>query len=201
MKAELHFGRHISDDRLEEYAFGRLCDPELSAVEEHLLVCEECQALLAGVDEWIGLMKEAGKSSGSPPPVAAPRRWGYVAALIAAGLAVFFLIPSKAVNSEPVDLVAMRGPQMAHVHAGNAAELRIELPDLADGEYRIEVVDSLGRAVWTGAVRAEGRRIRVSEPKPLRAGVYWVRLYTSAGKLMREFGLESEAGDHASRLS
>ena len=48
---------HITDDDLELYALDRLADA--AAVEEHLLVCEECRARLVGGDEYVGPMRAA----------------------------------------------------------------------------------------------------------------------------------------------
>jgi hypothetical protein len=41
---------HISEDRLEHYSMGKLSENELPPIEEHLLLCELCQALLTEVD-------------------------------------------------------------------------------------------------------------------------------------------------------
>jgi hypothetical protein len=50
---------HPTTEAFEEYAFKRLSDADTEALEEHLLVCEECQTSLAEVDEYILLMKQA----------------------------------------------------------------------------------------------------------------------------------------------
>ena len=50
---------HPTTEAFEEYAFNRLSEADTGALEEHLLVCEECQASLAEVDEYILLMKQA----------------------------------------------------------------------------------------------------------------------------------------------
>ena len=51
---------HISGDDLELYAMERLPESDTAPVEEHLLVCEECQARLAGVDVYVRAMRAAG---------------------------------------------------------------------------------------------------------------------------------------------
>ena len=43
---------HISEDTLERYAMNQLPDAELAPVEEHLLVCTDCQDRLAGIDRF-----------------------------------------------------------------------------------------------------------------------------------------------------
>jgi hypothetical protein len=40
--------RHFSDDDFELYALDRMAEADAAPVEEHLLVCEECGARLAG---------------------------------------------------------------------------------------------------------------------------------------------------------
>jgi hypothetical protein len=45
------FEQHCTDDAIELYALGRL-PPELIALEEHLLVCKQCQDALQGDDAF-----------------------------------------------------------------------------------------------------------------------------------------------------
>jgi anti-sigma factor RsiW len=48
---------HVTEQLLEEYVFSRLESSEANCVEEHLLICERCQATLAGIDEFIGALR------------------------------------------------------------------------------------------------------------------------------------------------
>ncbi len=48
---------HPTEDLLEEYSFGRVVEPELAPLEEHLLDCTLCQDRLLAVDEYTALMK------------------------------------------------------------------------------------------------------------------------------------------------
>lgn len=41
---------HSSDERLEKYSLDRLPESSLAAVEEHLLVCEQCRARLEEIE-------------------------------------------------------------------------------------------------------------------------------------------------------
>lgn len=43
---------HVSADEIELYSLDRLSEPELSRVEEHLLVCERCRRRLADEDRF-----------------------------------------------------------------------------------------------------------------------------------------------------
>jgi Putative zinc-finger len=192
LKARLNFGPHISEDRLEEYAFARLPEAETAVVEEHLLVCDACQECLGDIDQYVPLMKVA---LAEPLVPKKKRRWtpfvvaGSIAAALVAGLGI--AMTKRVAPSETVDLVALRGPGSGLVHAGNSAVFRIESPDLADGPYRLEIVNASGTPIWSGATQASGGRINAAEPKSLKPGQYWVRLYSLSGLLLREFGLES----------
>ena len=194
MQTKLNIGPHLSEEILEEYAFERLGERQLAPVEEHLLVCEDCRQLLAGVDQYIRLMKNSSGTLAPETPQRRARPWRYAASgAIAAGLALAFYLapPEPSIISESVSLVALRGAEMAHIHAGHAADFRIALNDLPDAEYRITIVDSHGRLVWSGPAESAERKLRVREPKALSSGIYWIRLYSSDGELMREFGLDS----------
>ena len=46
---------HISDEQLAQYSEGRLVEPQLGEVEEHLLICEQCCARLTEFDDTWGL--------------------------------------------------------------------------------------------------------------------------------------------------
>ena len=59
MEALFSIQGHPTTDAFEEYAFKRLSEADTEALEEHLLVCPECQTSLAEVDQYILLMKQA----------------------------------------------------------------------------------------------------------------------------------------------
>jgi anti-sigma factor RsiW len=54
---------HITCDELELYPMERLPESDTAPVEEHLLVCEECQARLADFDVYVRAMRAAMRSS------------------------------------------------------------------------------------------------------------------------------------------
>ena len=43
---------HASDERLEQYALGSLEEPLLGEIEEHLLLCSQCQEHLKAIDAY-----------------------------------------------------------------------------------------------------------------------------------------------------
>jgi hypothetical protein len=67
LKKRRDVGCHLSEEILEEYAFGRTLEQELIRIEEHLLVCETCQELLTGLEEFILIFKAAAAPWPTPP--------------------------------------------------------------------------------------------------------------------------------------
>jgi hypothetical protein len=84
---------------------------------------------------------------------------------------------------------------MARARAGTPIGIVIDTTDLDDPHgLRIELVDAAGKHVWNGEAREPegGTRISAQIENRLGAGVYWIRLYSSSGDLLREFGLRVE---------
>ena len=50
---------HISDDSLEQYSLDTLHESDLSVVEEHLLICADCQDRLKATDTYLTAMRSA----------------------------------------------------------------------------------------------------------------------------------------------
>lgn len=48
---------HVDEEGLERYAMGTLRDEETAAVEEHLLLCPDCQNKLAELDEFLRALR------------------------------------------------------------------------------------------------------------------------------------------------
>ena len=53
----LDAGKHVDAEALEQYAMGTLPEAEMACVEEHLLVCPDCQDELADVDAYLRLIR------------------------------------------------------------------------------------------------------------------------------------------------
>ena len=220
---------HATEELLEEYSFGRICEPQLGWLEEHLLICPQCQSELDDIEEYKILMKAglasfeserlaaAGSAAsparpGSPVGVwsslrkalslyfASPRFPGtknllFAAVLfVLAGAVVTWRMESSVALAPvaTVRLIALRGGEgdVARAPSGHRLELVFGRTDLAaDLFYRAEVVDASGHQIWNGNVRIADQSLSILVAGPLRAGAYWVRLYTSTGQLLREFGL------------
>jgi hypothetical protein len=115
--------------------------------------------------------------------------------LVVAGTTMAWRIqssPAAMATVATIRLIALRGGEgdVAHVPSGRPLELVFGRNDLAaDLSYRAEVVDASGRRMWNGNVRIAEQSLSIRVDRPLAAGAYWVRLYTSTGQLLREFGL------------
>ena len=53
--------RHLCDDDLELYAFGRLPEDAIPAFEQHLLICASCQDRMAETDADVQAMQAAAR--------------------------------------------------------------------------------------------------------------------------------------------
>jgi hypothetical protein len=182
---------HPTEDDFESYAFHRLSDTETANIEEHLLICELCQSKFAQTDEYIRLMKAATSEyvteHGGRLPFL-PRDHGLRRNAIAAAILLLgcltTLVSWRAPLGEPKTVVlnAYRGTA-SEAPAGRPLDLVIDLKDVRPAAgYRVEIVDATGQRIWSG-----GTPVRIT--KGLLPGVYWVRLATDTGELLREFGL------------
>jgi hypothetical protein len=50
---------HPDEEALESHALGKARGAKLARIEEHLLVCADCQKRLAELDEFVGAIREA----------------------------------------------------------------------------------------------------------------------------------------------
>jgi hypothetical protein len=201
------FHSHPTEVTWEKYAFGRLSDQEAATVEDHLLVCESCQASLQEVTEYIQLMKAGTASFHSAPadPIvggwrrfrrsaAQPaRRVVWITGLAAICLALW-LPNSSPPSLEPVSvtLASFRGDEVAiaHAPARKPLDLSISATDVPTAtEYRLIVVTSSGKQVWTGTPYASGGMLSVHLAQGLESGPYWIRLYAGESEIVGEYGL------------
>ena len=209
---------HLREEILEEYSFGRLNDQDSEVVEEHYLACSICQHALEAVEDDIHTVRTAFATSALHPPARTLAFWERVAwwlegawrshqpALLATCLAVLTVaalatygwrsgLATSSISS-PVLLASYRGAeasQMAKAPAGRPLDLRMNRTDVPDPEHcRLEVVNAMGVPQWSGKVTVNGSQLLAEVPQRLRAGQYWVRIYTSDNTLLREFGLRLE---------
>jgi hypothetical protein len=186
---------HLEPEDLERYARRRASEQETARVEEHLLLCEPCREELANVESFVAAMRAAaGELRGGEKE---RFRWNivprWIPAFAASALLLLaaILLPRFTGNSQPplaVSLAATRGEGTnAVAPAGRSLAL---IPDVTglptDSFYRLEIVDANGAQTWHGRYTAGQDGAPVA---PQRAGDHFVRIYSSSGVLLREYGL------------
>ena len=201
----MDIGAHVADDVLEKYLLNRLPEPELAAVEEHLLVCPACQTKAEETDEFILAAKAALHEVKRRPTARALhasagilQSWFTlpVLAVVMASIAAAIFLPSqhKGARSAPseIHLSALRGHTVNPAHARAAGGLILDLDTTGlpgDGNYAVTIVEATGAAVWTGASRPSANSLQAVIEQPLPPGRYWIRL-SRGGKSVREYGLQ-----------
>jgi hypothetical protein len=192
---------HMAPEEVEMYSAGRASEGEAARWDEHLLVCGECRQAVLDQD-YRAAMRSAARELRRPAEGRAPREWRWTPAwvsaaalLAAAAIVTAVLLPRWSRTEAPVaiSLTTVRGPSMeARAPAGRPLRLSPDLTGLPAREtYRMEVVDAMGRPVWTGDVT---RGAPNASLPGLAAGVYFARLRSPEGALLREYGLEIGAG-------
>jgi hypothetical protein len=192
----MDINRHLDAEEIESYSLQTTPESDVARVEEHLLVCTECQKRVESSDVFVSAMQDGARDL-RKKKAPAPRPLGFRLPLFALAFAVALAvvgivfprhtgeIPPSAV---PVTLSAMRGTAgEAKAPAGKLLKLQLDLTGIPqDQEYLVEVVDQNGKVV-TGAYTPD-TRIR-----PLLPGIYFVRLFSRADELLREYALQVEA--------
>ena len=190
---------HLDDWQIEAYCLGKIPEPELTELEEHLLTCESCQQRVAEGDAFVHSMRYA--STRIREAEHTPRRaWAasglipvLAVALVLVGLGTYLRmnVPGEGPRV-PVALDVMRGAGiLARAPAGRSLLLNpgiAGLPALAG--YRLEMVDRDGKRVFQGDF-TPGKGV---EAPSQSSGTYFVRLYTPPGMLLREYALEIRSG-------
>jgi hypothetical protein len=191
---------HASDEQLEGYADCSLTESEVAGVEEHLLVCAECRHKLSDIDSYVNAMKGAsGRVRRDERAAARPffrPVWTLVPVLAAAAVILAVRLPSRVPPPYPVELAAVRGADEieARVPAGRPLLLTLDLTGLAaPAACALDIVDSQGSSVWHGQVAPRHGKLTVASPYRFGPGRYYVRLYSPARELLREYGLETAA--------
>ncbi len=218
MVAQPDFQKHPSEDALERYVLGRVGAVESEPLEEHLLVCEHCQARLTETDQYILAMRDAAQMLLAKQEEASARRlqaarparprlasrggtrflWP-AGAMAFAALAVAMILPEASrhnAGTQQVYLEVSRGAQdlSRTVTAGQRLSVRLSVAEVAaSASYRIDVVTEAGDPVWTGIIPASQGFVHFEPSGALAAGKFWVRLSlpTDPPVLLREYGLEA----------
>lgn len=183
---------HLKDDDVERYSMRVMSEDQSEPIEEHLLICASCRNRVEEHDFYFQGMRRAAPAAevtGEPGRLLMMRPvWLATAAsmLLAGGIAIRTGIHSPA--PQAVRLEAMRG-----IGAKAAADRPLLLqPDLhalpAYSDYRLEIVNEIGGRVFD-------TRIKAAEPQAtvpgVPKGVYFIRLYSPSGELLREYGVDT----------
>jgi len=199
---QLGIGSHLDDADLEEYSMGKLPEVRLVPFEEHLLACEACQDRLLETEAFVNAVRSVSPklraASSSPRRNRFRQKPTWVAAfamgVVLLGLGRIWLVARRA----PMDFAAVvlqsgrgiEGLAVAKAPAGKPLALTIDLTELPTlPSYRLEIVNSGGKPVWQAPTGARDGEVTQRLPHGLNTGQYYVRLYTTGGQLLREFGL------------
>lgn len=207
---------HPTGDLLEDYALGRLAEPESARVETHLFICHACQDALLETDKYVAAMKAALVEPALQPE---PSRWAALVARVVDSLRMPSHVPAFSVALAALTLVAILSQTyspgararevevtLRSVRGGlesleargpaNAARmgLRLQSPHLeASQDFQARIVDAAGKPVWSGTPQFAAETGYVLHvDRQLQAGNYWVRLFDSRGTLLQEYGLRLE---------
>jgi hypothetical protein len=206
----MNAGHHATEQQLESYSLGTLPEGEIEPLEEHLLICQDCQDLLVEADEYVSAMRAAVQGLETQPVAASPSPWSRLLGWLwrplpalgiasACALLLLLLHPGflgPAAVPATVMLEATRGDAAGGpaTPAGKPIRLQLDLTGMAAlPSYRLELADSAGATVAGSEVRAAADGVAWNLA-PLAAGRYWVRVYEPGpgGRLLREFALPVE---------
>ena len=194
---------HPEDETLELYALGRLDEPELGEVEEHILICAHCQERVDEATEYVALMREAARQVALEPepepawrrllrldwlPMPAPAMAGALAVLVA----VLIWQPWRTTAPgewQQVELATVRGDLAGPVALeGFSLDLRLDARGLQLQGAIAQIVTADGTVIGEFPAPATGEKVTLQYVPGLRAGQYFVRLRV-AGETVREYAL------------
>jgi hypothetical protein len=189
---------HLDDEEIEKYSMGKAAPEEEAAWEEHLLECGSCRDRVEAAEAFAKAMRSAAgelrrKRAAPSSRSSLFRLLPAVAAFAAAALIVTFWASWRSrIDAPPavVTLRAMRGADInATAPAGRLLDLHLDAAEVARSPaYRVEIVGLRGARIWSGPAAVHGSEAEAQAP-PQESGVYYVRLYSQSGILLREYAL------------
>ncbi len=196
---ETEFDRHFADELLETYSIGHLPEEQLPALEEHLLMCSDCQVRLTSIDQYVQVARAAAadlarretsrKPHGTesflghfwpiPKPVWA---LGLATASLAVWLGVVTPLQLQQGRQTELVLTASRGRETVRPHASSHDKvlLKIDAGTIpAAPAYQLQIVNATGGDVWKSKVTPPGNHQIMANAPRLDRGNYWVRIYSA----------------------
>jgi hypothetical protein len=188
--------RHLDPEDLERYSMGTGSLRITPLIEEHLLTCAGCQDRLRETDDYLLAVRTSAERLRQDDRTAIGREHRILTwfpALVAVACGLLLLVAGPRFFRQPgpvvaVSLTAMRGDGAGSTApSGHELILRPNLTGLAEARsYRLEIVDGTGHTVRRGILSRARNEVQVPG---LGSGLYFVRVYTPAGELLREYGL------------
>jgi hypothetical protein len=194
----------LSEEKVESYSMGKLAEPELAHVEEHLLTCDQCQEQVEKMDAFLRAARDAARAAADAPPSVWDRIRGFATfhpgsvwagvSTVAAAVAIFVFLPYGSREPQHVELSTVRGSEAVapHAKANTPIDLQLDLTELPVSPiYTVELVDSSGKIMRNYTNEPKSTKLTVAIGEKLPAGQYWIRLYGNSLKteLLREYGL------------
>ena len=198
---------HLTEEQIEQYAMGKLRGDECDQAEEHLLTCASCQDALEEADSFVTHIRVAGKRLADKPDSVWTKipylpAWGarplpaMAAGLCTLAVLLFLVAPRTQVTpleQQQITLESMRGSNSDSVaaKAGQSLSLLLDASGLSESTttFSIKIVNDAGKEVLSGTATAKNGKLSMNVSKGFHAGSYFVRVYDSSAKLLREFVL------------
>ena len=201
---------HITNEAIELYAMEKLSAAEEVRVEEHLLLCANCQKQLQETDDFLHAFRIAAPRVEAEEAARMEEPWwqrflswfpriqlmhaaGVVAALV---VAVVLIAPRtrEASGTAELTLTAMRDGDpgaAATMSAGQSLDMKLDLTGLqAEARYAVEVADGRGNALWRSEAAPDAGILHLRMEQPLKSGDHWVRIYRLRDReMLREFAV------------
>jgi len=204
----LNTNDHASEEVLEQYALGSLEEPLLGEIEEHLLLCSQCQEQLKEIDAYHAAMRGAAVRLDTEDEQR-KRLWTRISGwltvsrlgwALALGAVLVLALSTRVWMRRPpagsplaIYLDANRGAEVRHAASGRPLELTLDTTALSRYPvYRAETVDVTGNIRAQSDTTAAEGKVKVSLSQGLTPGSYFVRLYSPSHELLREYGLMVE---------
>lgn len=200
---------HPAEEALERFLLNHCEEPELEAVETHILACESCVSRLEVLESDIAASKVAlrqfqARQAAKSAKARSWREWLTIPKLVGAGAVAalalgVILVPRLTQHptaAPEISLSAYRGLEAVVWPENQPVHVRLNATDLAEGPVIVQMVDSSGSQIWSSAASVKQHEVSITVPRITEPGTHYLRLYaaargaTSQGDLLREFAFQ-----------